>query len=346
MGSVDGINRRFVLAARPVGRPKESDFRLESAPIPTPKPGEVLIRAHYVSVDPLQRLRMNESARYGNTVPLGEVMIGRLVGEIVQSRNPAYREGEFVEGMLGWQEYAVSDGGTDRVAYAPGITRVDPSLAPISTSLGILGFPGMTAYFAMMEIGQPKAGETVVVSTAAGTVGSLAGQIAKIHGCRVIGIAGSDEKVAYVTGELGFEGALNYATARDLSASVKMLCPDGVDIYFDNTGGAIRDAVLPHLRLGARIPLVGRIADMHDPGQKVVPDPYVYLTHARARMEGFIVYDYAHRADEARRAIAGWLREGKLKYRETLVDGFENTPAAFIAMLGGANIGKQLVRVT
>ena len=337
--------RRFVLTARPVGMPKEGDFRLETAPIPAPQAGEILIRAHYVSVDPLQRPRMNASAGIGKTVNLGDVMMGRLVGEIVQSRNPDYREGEFVEGMLGWQEYALSDGDTNRDLYAPGVTKVDPAIAPISTSLGILGFPGVTAYFAMLEIGKPKSGETVVVSTAAGTVGSIAGQIAQIYGCRVVGIAGTDAKIDYVTRELGFAGGIIYATASDLEAAVRALCPNGVDIYFDNTGGRIRDAVMPSLAKGARIPLVGRIADMHDTQIKLVPDPQIHLTRARARMEGFIVYDYVDRADEARRAIAQWMREGRMKYRETIVDGFENTPATFIAMLNGANIGKALVRV-
>jgi NADPH-dependent curcumin reductase CurA len=322
----------------------EADFRLEEVPIPEPAAGELLIRAHYVSVDPLQRPRMQESSSYGATIPLGGLVVGRMVGEVVESRNPDYGVGEFVEGMLGWREYALSDGGTRKAEYAPGLTRVDPSLGPISTSLGILGMPGTTAYFSLLDLGRPQPGETVVISTAAGTVGSLAGQIAKIHGCRVIGIAGGAEKARYVVDELGFDGCVDYKGVDDLAAEIRRLCPEGVDVYLDHVGGATREAVLANLRLRARIVLVGYIAGVNGV-RPTVSDPAIPLMSKRARMEGFIVYDYEDRADEARQAIAGWLREGRIRYRETIEDGFEALPRAFISMLGGGNIGKQLVRM-
>ena len=339
------MNRRILLVRRPEGMPRPGDFRMDEAPVPQPRDGELLIRARYVSVDPLQRIRMNESATYGATIPLGGVVWGRMVGEVVESRHPGHPTGSVVEGMLGWQEYAISDGGTGKAEYAQGITRVDPNLAPVSTALGLLGMPGVTAYFAMLEIGRPQPGETVVVSAAAGTVGSLAGQIARIAGCHVIGIVGSDAKAAHITRDLGFAAAINYRTEPDITARLRALCPAGVDVYFDNVGGEIRDAVLGHLRRGARIPLVGRISQMHR-AQALSRDPQVPLMHARARMEGFIVYDYEHRAAEAHRQIAAWLHAGQVTYRETITEGFENTPRAFLDMLAGENIGKALVRVT
>lgn len=339
------MNRQIVLVNRPDGVPRETDFAIRTVPVPVPREGELLIRAHYLSVDPLQRLRMNESSTYGQTIPLGTVVWGRQVGQVVQSRNAAFREGDFVEGMLGWQDYAISDGRTERAEYAPGITRVDPALAPISTSLGILGMPGVTAYFAMLELGRPQPGETVVVSAAAGTVGALAGQIARIAGARVVGLAGSPEKVAHLTEDLGFAAGIDYRATLDLYGAVVAACPGGMDVYFDNVGGVIRDTMLRHLRRGARIPLVGRIAHLHDQAPRLCPDPQVPLMHARASMQGFIVYDYEHRADEARSAIAGWIADGRVRYRETVVDGLENTPRAFIAMLGGGNTGKALVRL-
>jgi NADPH:quinone reductase len=339
-----GTMKRFLLARRPAGMPVEEDFQLGEVPVPQPEAGQLLVRAHYISVDPLQRPRMQESSSYGQTIPLGGLVVGRMVGEVIESRNPAYREGEFVEGMLGWQEYALSDGGTHKAEYAPGLTRVDPALGPISTALGILGMPGVTAYFSLLDLGRPQPGETVVISTAAGTVGSLAGQIARIHGCRVVGICGSEEKRRYVVDELGFAGAVNYNATSDLAGEIRRLCPGGVDIYLDHVGGATREAVLTNLQLRARVVLVGYISGVNG-ARPTVADPAIPLMSRRARMEGFIVYDYEDRADEARQAIAGWLQEGKLSYRETIVDGFEELPRAFISMLNGGNIGKQLVRM-
>jgi NADPH-dependent curcumin reductase CurA len=337
-------NRRVLLVRRPQGMPREADFAFDSVPIPKPQDGQLLVRALYLSVDPLQRVRMNDSATYGATIPLGTVVWGRQVGVIVESRHPDWREGEIVEGMLGWQTHSISDGGTAKAEYAPGLTRVDPALGPITTSLGVLGMPGVTAYFSLLEIGRPKPGETVVVSAAAGTVGSLGGQIAKALGCRVIGIAGGAAKVAHVTDRLGFDAAIDYRATPDIAQALRELCPHGVDVYIDSVGGPIRDAVLRVLARGARVALVGRISQMHDPAP-TCPDPQVPLMHARALMQGFIVYDYEHRADEARQRIAAWMREGRIRHDETIVEGFEATPRAFIDMLGGANIGKMLVKL-
>lgn len=338
------MNRRILLVRRPEGMPVPDDFRIEPAPIPEPGEGQFLVRAHYLSVDPLQRVRMNEASTYGATIALGTPVWGRMVGEVVASRHPAHPVGSFVEGMLGWQEYALSDGSRAKAEYAPGVTPVDPTLAPISTALGILGMPGLTAYFGLLALGQPKPGETVVISAAAGTVGSLAGQIARIKGCRVIGIVGTPGKAEHIVRDLGFDAAIDYRAEPDITARLRVLAPEGVDVYMDNVGGVIRDAVMAHLRRGARIPLVGRISQMHQ-AQPTSRDPQVPLMHARARMEGFIVYDWVDRAAEAHAAIAGWLREGRLTYRETIHDGLENTVPAFISMMNGGNVGKALVRL-
>jgi NADPH-dependent curcumin reductase CurA len=339
------VNRQYVMARRPQGELQVSDFAIREVPMPAPGPGEMLVQAHYLSADPLQRYRMDPSASYGRVLSDGEPLKGRLVGRIVQSRHPDFREGEFVEGMLGWQEYAISDGSTRRAEYAPGITRVDPKLAPITTSLGVLGMPGVTSYFAMRDICSPQAGETVVVSSAAGTVGSVAGQLARISGARVIGIAGSDAKVAAITGELGFDVGLNYRTEPDLLEALRRHCPNRIDAHFDNVGGDISDAVLQHLAWHARIAIVGNISRVNSAGKPQRMDYQQIVMMARARMTGFIVYDYEDRADEARQAIAGWIREGRIKYHETIVEGFENAPQAFIAMMRGDSIGKQLVRL-
>jgi len=338
-------NRKVVLARRPNGMPVEDDFRLVDDPVPEAGPGELLVRAHYLSADPFQRMRLDAGSGYGKTLDIGDVVKGRMVGEVVQSNHPKYETGDFVEGMLGWQTYAVSDGSIERAEYAPGITKVDPDIAPISAYLGILGFPGVTAYFALLEVCDPQPGETVVVTGAGGAVGSLAGQLAKIRGCRVIGIAGSDEKLDHVTGELGFDGGINYRSSPDLLADLRRLCPDRVNVHFDNVGGDIAHTILHHLARDARIVLVGNISQNNLPETPLRPDVTGLLMTARAMTKGFIVYDYEDRADEARKAIAGWLAEGKIRYRETIADGIDQAPAAFISMLQGGNIGKQLIRL-
>jgi hypothetical protein len=259
------------------------------------------------------------------------------VGEVTASKNARFQVGDVVEGFFGWQQYATSGG--------EGIRKLDPSLAPVSTALSVLGMPGLTAYFGFLEVGRPRSGETVVVSGAAGAVGSLAGQIAKISGCRVVGIAGSDQKVSWLTKELGFDAAFNYKTTSDYAAKLNELCPEGVDIYFDNVGGPITDAVFYALNIRGRVVVCGQIAQYCAEKPETGPRLLWHLIVKRARAEGFLVFDYAPRYTEGLRQLAMWLNAGKLKHREQFVDGIENTPRAFIGMLRGENTGKQLVRL-
>jgi NADPH-dependent curcumin reductase CurA len=280
---------------------------------------------------------MNAAKSYAPPVELGGVMVGGVVGQVVESHHPRFAAGEIVEGYFGWQQYAVSDG--------VGARKVDPSLAPISTALGVLGMPGLTAYFGLLEIGKPQPGETVVVSGAAGAVGSLVGQIAKIQGCHVVGIAGTDEKARYVVEELGFDSAFNYKSARNYRAKLKTLCPQGIDVYFDNVGGAITDAVIPLLNVRARLVICGQISQYNLERPEMGPRWLWALIVKQARAEGFLVFQFADRFEEGIRQMAQWLKEGKLKYRENIIEGLENAPRAFIGMLKGENIGKQLVKV-
>ncbi len=325
------------LAARPAGLPKESDFQVTEEPVPAPGSGELLVRILYLSVDPYMRGRMREGSSYAKPVGIGEVMVGGTVGQVEESRHPDFQAGDYVEGYLGWQTYAISDG--------KGLRKLDPALAPLSTALGVLGMPGLTAYFGVTEICRPRAGETMVVSGAAGAVGSLAGQIGKILGCRVIGTAGSDEKVRWITGELGFDGGFNYKTARDYRAELARLCPDGIDTYFDNVGGPMTDAVLMRINTGARIALCGQISQYNAERLETGPRLLFQLVIRQAKMEGFLVFQFADRYEEGLRQMAAWLKEGKLKYREEFEQGIENAPRAFIRMLQGGNMGKQLVRL-
>ena len=265
------------------------------------------------------------------------------VGQVVRSRNTDWREGDYAEGMLGWQEYAVSQGGAERARYARGVTRVDPAVAPISTALGVLGMPGVTAYFALLDICAPQPGETVVVSAAAGAVGSLAGQIAKLRGCRVVGIAGGEAKVRHLLSALHFDAAIDYRDTANLDAALRKACPDRVHAYFDNVGGAVSDAVVRHLADRARIAVVGRVAQLAGAGLRT--DPQAYIISARARMQGFIVYDYAHRAAEAHAAISGWLRAGQVGYDEVVHEGIEAAPQALIDVLQGKGYGKHIIRI-
>jgi len=317
--------------------PKESDFELVVGTIPAVAEGQVLVRTLFLSVDPYMRGRMTGVRTYADPVDIGQVMIGGTVGEVVESKNPNFHRGDVVAGFWGWREYAISDGA--------GLQKLDTSIAPPSTALGVLGMPGMTAYFGFLDICQPKPGETVVVSGAAGAVGSLVGQIAKIKGCRAVGIAGTDEKVAWITKELGFDAGFNYKTTENYFEKLKELCPNGVDCYFDNVGGPVTDAVLPLLNVYARISICGQISQYNvakpEPGVR----PYVYLLTKQARAEGFIVTQFAERYAQGRAQMAQWIKEGKLKYREHFVDGFENTPRALIGVLQGDNAGKMIVRV-
>ena len=330
------VNRQFTLAARPVGLPKESDFNLVEAPMPELADGEVLLKTVYLSVDPYMRGRITGVKTYADPVNIGDVMVGAAVGQVVQSKSPAFQPGDFAAGYWGWREYGVESAKT--------LQKLNPALAPVSLALGLLGIPGLTAYFGFLELCNPKPGETVVVSGAAGAVGSIVGQIAKIKGCRVVGIAGEDDKIAWVTKELGFDAAFNYKTTSDYVVKLKELCPKGIDCYFDNVGGAITDAVFPLLNTFARVSVCGQISlynlEKPEPG----PRPLPYILVKQARVEGFIVTRFANRFREGIKQLASWLREGKLKYREHVIEGFENTPKAFIEMLQGQNTGKMLVK--
>ncbi len=332
------MNKQVLMAARPGGMPQESDFELVERAVPELADGQFLVRIIWLSVDPYMRGRMRDAASYAKPLEIGEVMTGGAVGEVIESRHPGYAAGETVEGMFGWQEFAVSDGAEVR--------KIDPALAPISTALYALGMPGMTAYFALLETGKLKDGETVVVSGAAGAVGTLVGQIAKIHGCRVIGIAGSDEKVDYIKTELGFDDAFNYKSTKGYTGKLAELCPGGIDVYFDNVGGRLTDAAFMNLAVGARIVICGQISQYNLTRPELGPRLLFQLIVKQARVEGFLVFQFADRYHEGMRQMADWLQQGKIRCREDIAEGIERAPAAFIGMLQGANTGKQLVRIS
>jgi NADPH-dependent curcumin reductase CurA len=333
-------NRKILLASRPAGMPTRDNFEIADAEMPQPQAGEILIRTLYLSVDPYMRGRMSERKSYIPPFAVNEVITGGGIGEVVESRSEAFQTGDIVTGQFGWQLYLVVP-----AANLPSIRKVDPTLAPVTTALGVLGMPGLTAYFGLLDIGQPAAGETVVVSGAAGAVGTLVCQIARIKGCRVVAIAGSDEKNRYLTGELGVDAAINYKTSTDMKAALRDACPDGVDVYFDNVGGEISDDVTARIRHGARIVICGQISLYNLEEQDVGPRVQPYLLVNSARMEGFIITDYAARAAEGMRQLGQWLAAGQLKYAENIVEGFENTPQAFLGLFAGENLGKQLVKV-
>ena len=331
------MNREVILLSRPKGLPDASLFAIRESEVPHIREGEVLIRTHYLTVDPYMRGRMNDRPSYIAPFQLNQPLSGGVVGKVTESKNPRFRVGDIVTGMLNWADYNVSDG--------KGIQKVDPDLAPISTALGVLGMPGLTAYFGFLDIGAPKAGETVVISGAAGAVGTLVGQIAKIKGCRVVGIAGSDDKVDYLVRELKFDAALNYKKP-EFAAELKKACPQGVDIYFDNVGGDISDQVIHLINKQARIVLCGQISmynlDKPDQGPR---NTWLLLTRS-ALMKGFIIFDYHERYPEGIKQLAEWLKEGKIRYKETVAEGLESAPHAFIGLFKGENIGKQLVKVS
>lgn len=331
------VNKRIILISRPDGLPSESNFRLIESDLATMTDGDVLVQTLYVSVDPYMRGLLRDRESYLQPVELGGVMQGGGVGRVVRSDSPKFREGDIVTGMTGWQTYALLP--------AKSLRKVDPSLAPISTALGVLGMPGLTAYFGLLDICDPKPGETVFVSGAAGAVGSVVGQIAKIQGCHVAGSAGTDEKVKLLTDEFGFDSGFNYKTSGKLAAVVKEHCPNGIDVYFDNVGGTMTDAVFPQLNTFARVSVCGQIAQYNEAKPEVGPRLLWHLVVKQAKAQGFLVSQYAARAKEAIPVLAGWLREGKLKYRETIVEGIEKTPTAFVGLFRGDNVGKMLVKV-
>jgi NADPH-dependent curcumin reductase CurA len=331
------VNRQFVLASRPAGLPEESNFKLIETPIPELKDGEFLARAMYLSVDPYMRGRISQAKSYAAGVEIGGLMVAGGVARVVESKNENFAKGDVVDIYMGWQEYVVSNG--------KGIRKLDASLAPVSTALGVLGMTGITAYFGLLDVCNPKPGETVVVSGAAGAVGSLVGQIAKIKGCRTVGIAGGDDKVEWILRDCGYDAAFNYKTTANYGAKLKELCPNGIDVYFDNVGGAITDAVFLQINTFARLSICGQISQYNNAKPEMGPRLLSMLIVARAKAQGFLVTDYMPRFVEGLTAMSGWLREGKLKYREDIVEGFENLPKAFIGLFHGENIGKRIVKV-
>jgi NADPH-dependent curcumin reductase CurA len=308
--------------------------------MPWPGRGQVLVQAIYLSVDPYMRGRMSDADSDVRPLAIGELMPGGVVGRVLESEDPKFAIGGIVQGMLGWQDYAVLPGNELRA--------IDEDLAPIQTALGVLGMPGLTAYFGLLDVCHPKAGQTVVVSGAAGAVGMLVGQLARIMGCRVVGVAGSDAKVSFLRNDLGFDGAFNYKTVPvpDWQGRLAELCPKGIDVYFDNVGGAISDAVLCLINVGARIAICGQISQYNLEAAELGPRWFGQLAVKRAKAQGFLVSDYAERFPEGLRGMGQWLRQGKLKHPEDVAQGLENAPEAFIGMLKGRNLGKQLVQVS
>ncbi|WP_046866088.1 NADP-dependent oxidoreductase [Microvirga massiliensis] len=335
------VNRRIVLASRPEGEPTPGNFRLETAPVPSIGPGQVLLRTRWLSLDPYMRGRMSAAKSYATPVEVGDVMEGGTVSEVVASENPDFSIGALVLSHSGWQDYAVSDG--------KGLRRLDPDVAPVSTALGILGMPGMTAYTGLLNIGQPKPGETLVVAAAAGPVGSLVGQIARLKGCHTVGIAGGPEKCRYLREDLGFDATIDHR-APDFAAQLERACPQGIDIYFENVGGAVWDAVFPLLNEFARVPVCGLVAQYNATSLPEGPDRTPQLMRAiltkRLTLRGFIVRDFATQRDEFVRDVGAWLRAGQIRYKEDVTEGLERAPEAFIGMLKGHNFGKTLVRVS
>ena len=334
------VGKRVLLAARPVGEPKESDFRIEYMPVPAPANGEMLLRTLWLSLDPYMRGRMSDAPSYAKPVEIGQVMEGRTVSEVVTSRREGFATGDIVLSPHGWQTHGISDG--------KGVRKIDPALAPVSTALGVLGMPGMTAYTGLLDIGAPQTGETVVVSAASGAVGSVVGQIAKIKGARAVGIAGGPDKCRYVTEELGFDACLDHRED-DLAGRLKEACPKGIDVYFENVGGAVFEAVFPLLNNFARVPVCGQIAtynatEMPEGSLRTSALTRAILTK-RLTLRGFIVTDFAARQGDFLRDVSAWVREGRIKHREDVVDGLEKAPRALIGLLRGENFGKMLVRV-
>ena len=330
------MNKKWILNKRPKGYPKEDDFKLIESSVDKLDEGEILIESHYLSLDPYMRGRMNDSKSYAPSIKLGGIITGEVVGKVVQSKSKLFNEGDYATAHIGWQKYGKIDGASAR--------KIDPELAPISTSLGILGMPGLTAYFGFLDVCSPKPGDTVVVSAASGAVGAIVGQIAKIMGCKVIGIAGSDVKTDYCLYELGFDNVINYKTDNILT-KISEYAPSGVDIYFDNVGGEISDNVISNLSIGARIAICGQISlynlEENEKGDRVGST----LLINQASMIGFLVFQFKSRYQEGLSKLSQWLLDEKIKYKEDIVSGIENAPDTFIGMMKGKNFGKLLIKI-
>ena len=333
----DIINHQIRLAARPVGLPKHSDWKFTEEKLAQPAEGQFLVKIQYLSLDPAMRGWMNEGKSYIPPVGIGEVMRAGAVGKIIASRHPKFAVGDHVVGTFGVQEYALSDG--------KGVNKVDPKLAPLPVYLGTLGMPGMTAYFGLLDVGALKDGDTVVVSGAAGAVGTVVGQIAKIKGCRVVGIAGGADKCAWLVKDLGFDAAIDYKS-EDLKKALREHCPQGIDVYFDNVGGDILDAALTQLARGARIVICGAISQYNNTTPVKGPSNYLSLLVNRASMKGMVVFDYADRYAEGAREMAGWMMAGKLKSREDIVEGLQTFPETLLKLFSGENTGKLVLKVS
>lgn len=329
------MNKSFKLAERPIGMPKRSDFTFEETEIPKAGEGELVVKINYISLDPAMRGWMKDARSYIRPVNIGEVMRASTVGEVIESNHPKFKVGDQVVGMQGVQAYALSNG--------KGLSKVSTKLAPLQTYLGVLGGPGLTAYFGLLDIGQPKAGETVLVSAASGAVGSVVGQIAKIKGCRVVGIAGGPEKCKYLTEELGFDAAIDYKN-EDVRKAIRKACPDRVDIYFDNVGGEILDHALANLNMRARVVICGAISQYNETSVQG-PKNYLSLLVNRARMEGLVIFDFKDRFAEAYGDLGGWMATGKLKTKEDVVDGIENFPETLVRLFTGEKMGKLVLKV-
>ena len=331
------MNRQITLASRPVGAPTPDNFKLVETAVPTPERGQVLVKALYLSLDPYMRGRMSDAKSYAPSVQIGEVMTGGAVGRVVDSRHPGFKAGDIVEGRIGWQEYGLVEGGMLR--------KVDPDVAPISTALGVLGMPGLTAYFGLFEIGKPRPGETLVVSAASGAVGAVVCQLGKLAGARVVGIAGGPDKCAYVKEALGVDAVIDYKAEKDLSKALAAACPDGIDVYFDNVGGPVTDAIANLFNLRARMIVCGLISHYNMPDGYVGPSILRSVLTNRVTIQGMIVFDWHDRWPAGVAQLGRFVKAGKLTYKEDVTEGLENAPATFIGMLEGKNFGKTLVKI-
>ncbi len=327
--------KAIILSNRPTGKPRESDFKIQEIKPPQPGEGEMLLKALYMSVDPYMRNRMRDEKSYIPPFKLNEPITTLTVAEVIESKNPDFQKGDFVYGMMACQERQTSDG--------KGLYKVDPKLAPLSAYLGVLGMTGLTAYFGLLNIGQPQEGDTLVVSAAAGAVGSVVGQIAKLKGCQVIGIAGSDEKLALIKDKFGFDAGINYKTTRDIKAAIAKAAPNGVDVYFDNVGGEISDAVWANIASGARVVACGAIAIYNSTSKPEGPRLEPIIIKKSVKLQGFTVGNYSQRFGEGMKQLGQWLKQGKLDYSETVREGFEQIPSAFIDLFEGKNKGKMVV---